>query len=111
MVKKKNIWTNKEEEKLKKFILEKKKVLISNFYENLLSFSCGYKIKTFFKDMSKFICKKSIIDCKTKFKKCEYLIYTEYLNIPQIHFQLYLFLWKLKKICDFKIKDGIKIII
>ena len=92
------IWTKKHLDKLKAFIEKNKENLKNNFYMNILENSLKHrKIFHFFNDMSSSI-GRSVPECKSKFQKFERVIYEEYLGIPTIHFELFLFLRKKRRI-------------
>ena len=82
-------WTQKNIENLIKFIKLKEAILIRNFYKNITEGSHRTRKPTgFFLEMSKYT-KKSPQQCKSKFQKLEKKIYTNYLQIPTMHYYLY----------------------
>lgn len=92
------IWTKKHLDKLKAFIEKNKEGLKNNFYTNILENNLKHrKIFHFFNDMSSSI-GRSVPECKSKFQKFERVIYEEYLGIPSVHFELFLFLRKKRRI-------------
>lgn len=93
-------WTKDEMKIFDSYVLHQRNVLIENFYVNIYEGEhLIRKPKGFFKNLSEQV-KKPLKKCKSKFQKYEKNIYCRILNLPETHFNLYIFLRKnqLKKI-------------
>ena len=94
---KKNIrWESKDLEKLKQFIQTNSEDLISNMLVNIV---VGYKRfrkpRNFFVKMGTYLTRESQL-CKSKFQKLEHLIYTDFMKVPEEHYNLFRHIRKLK---------------
>lgn len=92
--KKKQTWTAKQTEILKEYILKHAQHLKFKFYENIIAGSMKFrKFKGFFIDLGRQLGKSSV-KCKSKFQKMESTIYLDLLELPESHFELYLYIRK-----------------
>lgn len=90
-------WTEKSNNKFKRFILLQKKYLSEHFYDNLANpENPKKKINGFYKKMGNFV-GKSLENCTSKFQKNQSKIYCDYLNIPLEHYKLFEY-YKLRRI-------------
>lgn len=102
---KKKIWTAQDLTNLNKFIISQHQSLIKNFYMNIIENKLKHrKAFQFFNMMSRYV-ERTITECKSKFQKHERIIYKDYLEIPEEHFELFLFLRKKKKLLNCKKKN------
>ena len=77
---------------MKEFVIKKRESLIRNLYANILEGGLKHRRDfNFFKEMNK-VLRKSVEKCKSKFQKIEKKIYEEFLDIPEKHYSLYVYL-------------------
>lgn len=99
-------WNKTNTQNLIKFIQANELILVENFYNNIKKGVHVFrKPFGFFIQMSKFV-NKSPQQCKSKFQKLEKKIYIKFLDIPQIHYNLYLLLRKQKHSNILKIRNS-----
>jgi len=88
-------WRAWEEDRLKSFLLSRKKNLIVNLYKNILAGELRYRREDrFFIDMSEMV-GRTPEQCKSKMQKFEKNAYTEFLKVPESHYDM--FQWLRKK--------------
>ena len=88
-------WKTWEEDRLKSFLLSRKKNLIINLYKNILAGELRYRREDrFFIDMSEIV-GRTPEQCKSKMQKYEKNAYTEFLKVPESHYDM--FQWLRKK--------------
>lgn len=91
-------WTDKELNILKIYILKNENMLLTVFYKNISQGKNIFKKEDgFFNIMGNLLQRKSS-ECKSKFQKHEKIIYCEYLNVPDSHYQIYQHCRKMKRI-------------
>lgn len=82
-------WTKEEIEIFNSYIKENQSILIKLIYQNIFKGEIIFKKENgFFKNLSKLL-ERSSIQCKSKFQKSERDIYTNVLEVPQSHYELY----------------------
>lgn len=97
MVKHKRNWTNDEIAILKNFIISKKNILETLFYQNIIAGKLSErKMPGFFNEMSEAV-NRSADQCKSKFQKFERKIYREFLKLPEDHYRVFVYIRKKKK--------------
>lgn len=95
-------WNKKDLTELERFVNSRKRILLNNFYSNILAGDLIYrKNSRFFFDMGKKI-SKGAEKCKSKFQKYEKVIYCKFLEIPEDHYQVFLYLRQKKKARNLK---------
>jgi hypothetical protein len=88
-------WRAWEEDRLRSFLLSRKKNLIVNLYKNILAGELRYRREDrFFIDMSQIV-GRTPEQCKSKMQKFEKNAYTEFLKVPESHYDM--FQWLRKK--------------
>ena len=94
---KKRRWTKKELINLKKYIIYKSKILLNNFYRNVIYGYIKFRKPTgFFIEMARTLGLTSP-QCKSKFQKFEKEIYTLYLELPEESYIVLKYIRKQKK--------------
>ena len=89
-------WTNSEEEKLKSFVIKKKQSLLINFYKNILVGELRFRKEAkLFLDMSAEV-GRTPEQCKSKMQKFEKVVYCQFLEISEDHYQVFEWLRKKK---------------
>lgn len=100
-------WSLQEVMNLKKYIRTKSELLINNFYENVVEGKMKVrKPPGFFIQMAETL-KMKPKQCKSKFQKFEREIYTNYLNLPEGEYQVFLHLRK-KNFFNKKFKSNVQ---
>lgn len=82
-------WTKGEIQQLESYVKKKSEILRQNFYKNILINKMKHRRSPrFFIQMSQSV-GRSASQCKSKFQKFERVIYTEFLDLPSDHYQVY----------------------